>query len=398
MRKPEIVVSVVQRADRKHLTYRWKDRIAGTKGEETAGTSDRRKADRGVPAFIEELLGRRQTPDIPWTEFREKYEFEHIAGLRESSGAAWRCAANRYEVAVEPAVLADLDAAGISRFRAYFRGLCEETSVDSYLRRLRAAARWAQEIYPGYLAPRFSLGKQHGHGRPLLAEEWERMLDSVQKVVGEQNATSWRFLMRGLVATGLRLGQALALSWEVDAAIRLEGIDLPHPMLVITAEAHKGKRDQTIGLTPPARALFRKVPTENQVGLVFHPMLSRGPCVSLQTASKIICAIGKAAGIKTGTRMCRTKDGIVTGPRFAGAHDLKRTFVQRLLQLGLHPAEVALYAQHASFDTTFMHYTERDAARLADRVEQLYHEKRSARGDKSVTRSDGGIRRRTTQI
>jgi integrase len=379
MRKPEIVVSVITRHDRKHLSYRWKDHVGGTSGEETAGTPNRRDADRGVPAFIEELLSRR-TSTVSWEEFRKRYENEKVAGLRPKTQKNYRNALNQFENVIEPQHLSDLDDSNISRFRAHYRGLAEETSVDSYLRQIRPAARWAARIFKGYEVPEFKL-RQGSKGRPLLQEEWDRLIEAVPKVVGEQHADSWVFFLEGLVSTGLRLGQALNLRWEIDAPIHLENLDGRCPLLVIAVEEHKGKREQEIPLTREAKTLFRT--TSPREGYVFRLGGRNGGPRSPETVSAKVCEIGKKAGIKTGTRIShakKTKGKRV--PRFAGAHDIKRTYVQRLLALGLSPPEVAVFAQHASFETTWKHYTEKDARRLASRLESLYEKNE---GDKRVT-------------
>ena len=51
------------------------------------------------------------------------------------------------------------------------------------------------------------------------------MLAAVPKVAGDDAAESWKFLLRGLWTSGLRLGEAMALALAVpgDVSVRLEG-------------------------------------------------------------------------------------------------------------------------------------------------------------------------------
>lgn len=51
-------------------------------------------------------------------------------------------------------------------------------------------------------------------GRAITAEEFERMVAAVPGVVGEKDAPHWRHYLRGLWASGLRLGESLDLWWD----------------------------------------------------------------------------------------------------------------------------------------------------------------------------------------
>ena len=53
-------------------------------------------------------------------------------------------------------------------------------------------------------------------GRPITAEEFDRMLAAVPKVRPQEARARTRFLT-GLWLSGLRLSEACALSWDEDA-------------------------------------------------------------------------------------------------------------------------------------------------------------------------------------
>jgi len=384
----EIKVKVVRRKGRRNLVFRWSDPVTGESGERTARTRQRREAYRRVPAFLEQLDAERRPPPekTSWQEACRRYEEEHLVKRRESTRSCWRKARNRYQRAVEPKRLTDLDADGLSRFGAAVYNQLSPHSVDSYLRSLRAFSRWAARIFLDYSPPEITVRKSRSKGRPLVKEEVERLLLTCPsvKAIGDDRKRSWKFLILGLVHSGLRLGQALELSWEPGASIHVYGIDGRRPKMMISEESHKGKREQRIPLSPPMVRLLRKIPAENRYGPIFNPELSKGVTRSVVTVSAVICEIGRRAGIRVGTRLKRDrKTGEVSEvPRYAGAHDLKRTFVQRMIGLGLSPVDVSTCAQHASFSTTQQHYTDQNADRLADRIWAAYHTRMRAKGAK----------------
>lgn len=382
-RKPkEITVSVVRRADREHLIYRWQDRVAGTKGEESAGTASRQEAnsaDRKAD-FIAEIRARRKRKkaDPEWRVFRERYERSRKTEWRTSTLKAWLTAAGNLEQAVELGHLSDLDAGAINDFRVFWHGKVKPASIDAYLRSIRAAALWAAEIYPGYEPPRIRTKKPPNAGRPLVDEEFDRMLQACEAVVGADNAGSWRFLLEGLVHSGLRLGQALSLSWEIEAPVHIEGMDGPAPKIVILVGDHKGHREDHLPMTLPLINRLRQVPGQQRTGFVFNPRGPRGVIRNKNRASAIICQIGKKAGIVVGTNVKRRKNKrgewevLGTEPKFAGAHDLKRTCGQRMLERGVPAPMVAKLLQHRSFDTTQRHYLSDDARKTSEFLQRVY--------------------------
>ncbi len=58
-------------------------------------------------------------------------------------------------------------------------------------------------------------------GRPITREEFERML-TVSEKVRPDDFRHWKGFLEGLWLSGLRLGEALALSWEHDAGFGVE--------------------------------------------------------------------------------------------------------------------------------------------------------------------------------
>ena len=83
------------------------------------------------------------------------------------------------------------------------------------LRELGRRALWLQVNKKNAAASRFyRSAKSTGRpmkGRPITAEEFERMVAVVPSVVGDDQALPWRHYPRGLWASGLRLGESLDL-------------------------------------------------------------------------------------------------------------------------------------------------------------------------------------------
>jgi integrase len=382
-KRKEILVSVVKRSDRKHLIYQWEDRVSGNRGWDSAETASRREAmshDR-MSALIDSIKAKRKPKKTnpEWRVFRERYERSRKTEWRPNTLAAWITAVNALEGAVQLDHLSDLDAGAINDFRVALHGSVRPTTIDTYLRSIRAAVRWAADIYPAYKPPKIKTNKPPSAGRPLVDEEFQRMLKACAAVVGKENAGSWRFLLHGLVLSGLRLGQALNLSWEIEAPVHVENLDGPYPKIVIRSSDHKGHRDDQLAMGPPLIAKLRQVPQQQRTGHVFNPRGSGGVIRNMNRVSAIICDIGEEAGVVVGTRVLRKKNKdsgkkevIGEGPKFAGAHDLKRTFTERLLLLGCHPATIAKLAQHRTFDTTQRHYLGDDARKTSEYLQRLY--------------------------
>lgn len=90
-------------------------------------------------------------------------------------------------------------------------------------------------------------------GRPLTVEEFERMLADqalgkvlfkhsgrgVKKVADTQRFASWRHLLRGLWLGGLRIGEAMNLSWDNPEKMM---VDTSIPGSVFLRIAHGGQK------------------------------------------------------------------------------------------------------------------------------------------------------------
>ena len=51
-------------------------------------------------------------------------------------------------------------------------------------------------------------------GRPITDAEFKLMLEACDTVCKRQDPVTWKYLLRGLWHSGLRLGETLTVSWD----------------------------------------------------------------------------------------------------------------------------------------------------------------------------------------
>ncbi len=228
-------------------------------------------------------------------------------------------------------------------------------TVVSYMTTLIAALNWAHGMkwIPERIDFNMLETDDPDKGRPLVAEEFERMLEAVPKIVGDGSAASWRYLLRGLWESGLRLEEAMNTAWDIDGSI------VPHwpakglPVLHIPGKMQKNRRAQDIPTTPAFAALMAETPPEQRTGWVFNPAARRGwnRRMSPEQVGRIITLIGKRANI-----------AVNAAGKPASAHDLRRSFGQRMADANLPIRDLQAIMRHASMSTTEAYY-------LRDRVQ-----------------------------
>jgi integrase len=173
---------------------------------------------------------------------------------------------------------------------------------------------------------------------------------SVVPQVRRLEPEKWQRLLEGLWLSGLRISEALALSWDQDAdiAVWLTG---KYPKLRIWGEAQKSGQDQLLPITPDFAESLLAVPVEQRSGLVFGiEGPNPGQPLSTKRASRYISAIGEKAGV-----VVNKADG-----KYGSAHDLTRAFGTRWSKKVM-PATLQLLMRHKSIETTLKYYVEQDA-------------------------------------
>lgn len=396
----EIKVTVFKPKGRKYFQAQWVDPITGKKKTRSTGTNLKREAERFAGKLAGELnsgtyRGKLQTK---WSDFRERYESEVVPGFADRTAEKVRATFRAVERIINPKMLATLNGEQISRLTSELRkqGLAEPT-IKSHLAHLKSALRWAKDIgilteVPKIIMPKRTAGMK---GRPITTEEFERMIDTVPKVVGRslrRNRTrlicklakvpgpevaimqdelrhsdrtfrnlveSWRRLLWGLWWSGLRLGEAVRLHWTDDRELTVD-FSGKYPMFRIRAEAEKGHKDRLLPMAPEFAEFLEAVPNERREGFVFDQLSVRdcGQRLTQQPIGSMLCEIGKVANIK----VAENKKGRV---KFASAHDCRRAFGFRWSQRVMPPI-LQQMMRHESIQTTMTYYVGKNAATTAE--------------------------------
>lgn len=343
---------------RKYLYMRFRDPESGKQNTRSTGKSNRREAERVAAKWEAELReGRYQKPArMRWEEFREYYEDNVSSTQKKSTAANYASALNAFERACRPERVSDMTTERVAAFVRELRSRkLTEPSVARHLRHLKAVSNWAKR--QGFLntVPTFEMPKRADtarmKGRPITLEEFERMLDATDSVVGDQAAESWRFLLNGLWSSGLRLGEAMALRWDHQPGSVSVRLNDRRSVLAFDGDAQKSGKVQLVPLAPEAVSLLE--PFQQEEGFVFEPLRRRGPGAMARHTEKIgklISQIGAAAGVIVDHATGKT----------ASAHDLRRAFGFRWSRRVM-PAQLKSLMRHASIETTMTFYVDQSA-------------------------------------
>lgn len=343
----------------------WVDPATGKRFTRSSKEKTRRGAERKALELEAQLSRNRLVSDgsYPWRDFLNRYTTDHLQGIGHNSELKALSILDGYESAMRPGRIGDVNAAALAQYATKLRvAKRSEATIATHLRTIRAALGWAESI--GMLAtvpkiPRIQRapGARVAKGRPITLAEFVAMLRVVRVIVGTEAARSWRRLLRGLWLSGLRLGEALSLRWDVGdhPSIDLTGAG----WMVIPAASDKSHRDRRLPLTPDFAAWLARTPPAQRTGRVFAPLGERGRPVEYFRVTHVIADIGSAAKIVTDPATKRT----------ATAHDLRRAFAQRWAAR-LSPVDLQRLMRHSRIETTLAFYLDADADGLASRLRQ----------------------------
>jgi len=356
-----IKVCIFKRAGRKCYEAQWVDPDTGKKKTRSTGTDRKRDAERFAGNLEKELRQGtfREPQRVTWESFRKRFEEEEFPKRREKTQWKYQGTMNLVEEHIKPATLAALNEGAISKFAAKLRELKrEEPTVKGHLSNIRSLLRWAHGQRLILEVPRIEMPETTDTtGRAVTQEEFDRILEAVPKVVEVEFVDSWRYLITGLWWSGLRLDEAMKLSWDDDRFIMVDFAG-KRPMFQIKARGQKNRKET---LTPmaPEFAKFLEAETD-RTGYVFNPAMGQGR-PRTDTASKVISKIGEKALVKVGEyeRSEKTKH--------AGSHDLRRSFGFRW-SIRVLPPRLKELMRHSSIDTTMRYYVGQNAQETADAI------------------------------
>ncbi|HBO44379.1 MAG TPA: hypothetical protein DD670_10690 [Planctomycetaceae bacterium] len=361
----EIRVTVSSYGAGRNLVLRYTDPITGKRVARSAGTSDPTEAAKEAGKWEDELRsGRYQAPSkLTWAEFRERVEAEKLAAMPKGSQEQYCGALSSFERLVGPDRMTKVTPRLMSRYQAEARqeGI-KETTLHKHLRHLKACFRWAERQGLIAKAPHIEMpklgGGYLGKHRAISGEEFDRLLLALPKV-RKHDAPQWERLLRGLWLSGLRLGEALLLTWD-DGPFVLD-TDGKHPAFRIQGIGQKSRKSELCPCTPDFAAwILGATPEADRQGKVFPIVGPNRNIPARGEVGRVIGAVGRKAGIIVGETEKVTKDKqgrLVRTPTklFCTAHDLRRSFCTRWAKKVMPPVLQRL-ARHSSVTTTLTFY------------------------------------------
>ncbi|MBB01557.1 MAG: hypothetical protein CMJ47_02815 [Planctomyces sp.] len=342
-------ISVFKPKRQKNYLCQWRDPATGKVRQKSTGTAIKRDAERFAARLereIEEgnsIIGRRTR----WEDFIVRYKVERLAKRKANTRIKFDALVAMLEKTIAPKYVQGITTEEIARFIQQLRELGRsEATIKGYLAYLKSMLRWAKDKRVISVVPHIEMpdAPDKMRGRPIVAEEFERMLEAVPLVVGDECAESWRFFLRGLWWSGLRLMEATRLHWTDDTYLTIDTTRAV-PLFKISAEADKGGKSRLFPIAPEFADQLASIPENDRTGFVFNPQLpsiSRRP--DPRYIGRVITSIGKQAKVKVSA----------TG-KPASAHDLRRAFGERWSRV-LMPQDLKEAMRHSSINTTLAFY------------------------------------------
>jgi len=349
------------------------DPVTGKREQRSTKKTNRRDAERVAAKWEAELNAGLYHRDsrMSWEQFRERFLDEYLASKPERTIAAYQTALNHFERIVNPKYLRSVDSGILSRFQAELRkeGVVvkaddedgqdqrrnrSEAAIAAYLRHLKAAFRWAAKMEFLPKAPLVEIpGGTESRGRAITLEEFERMLAVVPKV-RPNDAPAWQHYLKGLWLSGLRLEESTIVSWDDDGPFVLD-LSGKFPRFRIQAAAQKGRRDELLPITPDFAEFILQTPPEARHGRLFKLVARKtGQPISASNVGRVVRKIGQRAGVVVNRE----------AGKFAGAHDLRRSFGTRWAPK-VRPPTLKKLMRHTDIKTTLTFYVSLDADDVA---------------------------------
>jgi integrase len=392
----EIKVSLLWRKAKLCWYMQYRHPETGRKVQKSSGKTNRRDAEREASKWEQKLrsgaddrLGR-----MEWASFRTRYEDEVLPGLAETTAKKVGTVFDAVERVLHPQRIGNVTTDAMARLvKALRDNKRSENTIKGYLAHLCSSLSWAVTVGLLASAPKApkiqrAKGTRVMKGRPITAEEMERMIEKVETALIEPMdngrskkqpkrwtekgrkgyearrkeqaanlAASWTHLIRGLWWSGLRLAESLELHWTDDTKLCVVDINSKDPMLQIPAALEKGNKDRLLPIAPEFARFLQATPEDQREGYVFSPAAMRadkkGQRLGEQQVGRIIGVTGKLANVKVGT-------GKTGKPKMASAHDLRRSFGLRWAQRVM-PQILMELMRHESIDTTMLYYVGRNA-------------------------------------
>ena len=346
-----VVVYVVD-YQRKYLVLRYTDPDSGKQVTKSSRTTSQKEALKAAAKWEAEINeGRyKHSARTSWDEFRIGHELEAVGGLAKATQDKYFTTLQLFETFARPTTLRGITTNIISRFLTHLRSQgASESTIGSHLAHLKAAIRWGVDNGFAPTAPKFPKVQRAERtagtpmkGRPLTDLECE-----VMRFMALDD--EWRFYLRGLWLSGLRLQESLDFWWDNPARLCVHLGECP--MISIPSGLEKGRRTRLLPMTPDFAQFLLSVPEDQRTGRVFLRNFKKKP--HHHYISHTISELGKQAGI-------------IVSPeplKYASAHDFRRSFGTRWASRVM-PAVLQQLMRHQSITTTLRYYVGLDAAKI----------------------------------
>jgi integrase len=299
MRAKRITVWIQNFKDRPHAVLQWTDPDTGKRKSETAGTGNAKKAEKARADKEYELNHGiyQEASRMTWEQFREMFEEEHEAGLRDRSREKYECVFDVFEAEVGPKLLRGVNERTLAAFVRALRvrkrpgkkpGL-EPITIRNYLVALKTALGWAQRQKLIPAVPNFPTIKvPKKKPQPVPAESFEKLLDKAPDDL-------WRaYLLCGWWG-GLHLSEASHLRW--DSQDKFPWIDFKGNRIVLPAEFAKSGEDQSVPLHQVLREALAALPRSTTKVFPFRSVRTGGPLTRGGISSNVR-ELARRAGVK----------------------------------------------------------------------------------------------------
>jgi len=356
-----VIVQVMKRKGRKFYEAYWTDPVTGRRCHRSTKHTVQREAIKFAIALEEDLNSpENEVHALKWSEFVQRVKRNLFPGQAVKTVQTTTSTINLVEEVINPALVGSITSHQVMKLQEHLRvkGVSEFT-VKRHTAELRKLLKWALRKRYIKQLPDFDMPRNLGgmKGRPITAEEFERMLKACGSVLQEHQVESWQFLLRGLWWSGLRLGEAMQLHWTDHSNI---GVDLSgkRPMFVIQAHAEKARKGRILPMAPEFAELLETV--DRKRGYVFRPLSRHGERPLTDWVSKVISKIGESAKVIV-------KPG--DPPKYASAHDLRRAFGFRWAHRpNITPSILMEMMRHESITTTQKFYVGVNAEASAEQI------------------------------
>lgn len=348
----------------------------------SAGTKDRKEAERAAARWEDELRQFRGADNCGWGYFRERFEDEHLPDMNRRTRDGYLEALDHFERLVPKESVAAVTTDDISRFRGALGAEKRRiTTIAKILTHLRVALGFAVRLgmlarRPHFPMPR-TVEQSFMRGRAVTDVEVAKLLKHCHVPFGKEVAPTWQRMIEMLRLSGLRLQEGAKLSWD-SPPVR---VDLDAKLLIFHGEGQKSRKDETVPLTPEFHKWLSRTPAKDRRGLVAPVLGDRRSPLTWEPIGHGISAIGKAAGIVV------NDDG-----KFASAHDLRRAFGTEWARK-VRPLTLKKLMRHRSIETTLRFYVGLDSA---DASAEIWGASRASSRKTPVNGKAGNHRKRRT--